>query len=115
MMTEQPIESAAQNGEQYWQRQIERWETSNLTQAEFCRRNGFKSSKFLYWKTKLRKSQKSDISFVQIPVGDTNTAKQYGSNIFPIRIVIHDRFQIEIGPAFDPGTLQRLIHTLERL
>lgn len=114
-MTEQQIESAPQRGEQYWQKQIERWEASNLTQAEFCRRNGFKSSKFLYWKTKLRKSRKSDISFVQIPLEATNETKHYETNASPIRIVIQNRFQVEIGPAFDPGTLQRLIYTLERL
>jgi hypothetical protein len=115
MMTEQPIETDPQSREQYWEKQIELWEASKLTQAEFCRRNGFKSSKFLYWKTKLRKSQKSNISFVQIPVGATNDLERYESNVSPIRIVIRDRFQVEIGPAFDPGTLQRLIYTLERL
>lgn len=114
-MTEQTIEADPQSREQYWENQIERWEASKLTQAEFCRRNGFKSSKFLYWKSKLRKSQKSDISFVQIPVGATNELKRYESNVSPIRIIIHDRFQVEIEPAFDPGTLHRLIYTLERL
>jgi hypothetical protein len=32
-----------------------------------------------------------------------------------IRILIRNRFQIEIDPGFDPGTLQKLIFTLERL
>ena len=114
-MTEQTIEAAPQTRKQYWQMQIESWEESKLTQAEYCRRNGFKTSKFLYWKTKLRKSQKSNISFFQIPVQPTNETNLAESNACQIRMVIQGRFQVEIGPCFDPGTLQRLIYTLERL
>lgn len=114
-MTEQTIEADPRSRKQYWQKQIENWEGSKLTQAEYCRRNGFKTSKFLYWKTKLRKSQKSNISFFQIPVKSTNENKLAESSSSHIRIIIRDRFQVEIGPAFDPGTLQKLIYTLERL
>lgn len=114
-MTEHTIEADPQSKEQYWQKQIESWEESKLTQAEYCRRNGFKTSKFLYWKSKLRKSQRSNISFFQIPVQPTNENMFAESNVSHIRIIIRDRFQVEIGPAFDPGTLQKLIYTLERL
>ena len=114
-MTEHTIEADPQSRKQYWQKQIESWEESKLTQAEYCRRNGFKTSKFLYWKTKLRKSQKSNISFFQIPVQPTNETMFAESNACQIRMVIHGRFQVDIGPGFDPGTLQKLIYTLERL
>ncbi len=33
------------------------------------------------------------------------------SNTSHIRIVIRGRFQVDIGPGFDPGTLQKLIYT----
>jgi hypothetical protein len=115
-MTEQAIESDPQSREQYWEKQIERWESSKLTQAEFCRRNGFKSSKFLYWKSKLRKTPKSNISFVQLPVHPPNETMLGQSNASQgLRLFIRNRFQVEIGPGFDPGTLQKLIYTLERL
>ncbi len=114
-MTEQAIEADPQRKKQYWQKQIESWEQSKLTQAEYCRRNGFKISKFLYWKTKLRKSPKPNLSFVQIPVQAINESNFSESNTSHIRIAIRGRFQVDIGPGFDPGTLQRLIYTLERL
>ena len=114
-MTEHTIEADPQSREQYWQKQIESWEESKLTQTEYCRRNGFKISKFLYWKTKLRKSQKSNLSFVQIPMQAINESNFSESNSSHIRIVIRGRFQVDIGPGFDPGTLQKLIYTLERL
>jgi len=48
-------------------------------------------------------------------VQPTNETMFAESNASHIRIIIRDRFQVEIGPAFDPGTLQKLIYTLERL
>jgi hypothetical protein len=110
-MTDQPTEPEPQSGKQFWEEQIRRWEASNLTQAEFCRRNGFKSSKFLYWKKKLRNTPKTNISFVQLPMHPPKDA-MIGQGI---RLLIRNRFQIEIDPGFDPGTLQKLIFTLERL
>ena len=110
-MTDQPMEPEPQSGKQFWEKQIKRWEASNLSQAEFCRRNGFKSSKFLYWKKKLLNTPKTNISFVQLPMQPTKNA-MIGQSI---RLLIRNRFQIEIDPGFDPGTLQKLIFTLERL
>jgi hypothetical protein len=110
-MTEQPMEPASLSGEQYWENQIKRWEASKLTQAEFCRRNGFKSSKFLYWKKKLCNTPNTNISLVQLPMQPTKDAMTGQS----IRVLIRNRFQVEIDPGFDPGTLQKLIFTLERL
>ena len=114
-MTEPTIEKDPQDREQYWQERIASWERSKLTQTEYCRRNGLKSSQFIYWKTKFGKHPTSNISFVQIPVQPTNETKLAESHTSQIRIVIRGRFQVEIGPGFDPATLQKLIYTLERL
>jgi len=37
----------------YWGRRLGRWERSDLTQAEFCRRHGLKAVNFGWWKRKL--------------------------------------------------------------
>ncbi len=37
----------------YWQRLVASWETSGLTQAEFCRRRGLKAVNFAWWKRRL--------------------------------------------------------------
>jgi hypothetical protein len=37
----------------YWQRHLDRWEQSGLSQAEFCRRRGLKAVTFSWWKKKL--------------------------------------------------------------
>jgi len=38
---------------QYWQRYLDRWERSGLSQAGFCRRHGLKAVTFGWWKRKL--------------------------------------------------------------
>lgn len=37
----------------YWQRQLDRWERSGLSQVAFCRRRGLKAVTFAWWKRKL--------------------------------------------------------------
>ena len=37
----------------YWQRHLDRWERSGLSQAEFCRRRGLKAVTFAWWRRKL--------------------------------------------------------------
>jgi hypothetical protein len=37
----------------YWQRHLDRWKRSDLSQAEFCRRCGLKAVTFSWWKKKL--------------------------------------------------------------
>ncbi len=37
----------------YWQRMLTAWESSGLTQAEFCRRRGVKAVTFAWWKRQL--------------------------------------------------------------
>ncbi len=37
----------------YWRRMVTAWETSGLTQAEFCRRRGLKAVTFAWWKRQL--------------------------------------------------------------
>jgi len=37
----------------YWQGLVTAWEQSELTQAEFCRRQGVKAESFAWWKRRL--------------------------------------------------------------
>ena len=38
----------------YWQHHINCYEKSGLTKAEYCRKNGVNSPRFIYWSRKLR-------------------------------------------------------------
>lgn len=45
-----------------WQQHIERWETSGLTQRDYCREHNLKSHQFSYWKRKLKSPALEDNS-----------------------------------------------------
>ncbi len=49
-----------------WQEHLSRWESSGLSQVEYCRQNNLRTNIFLYWKKKLL-SKSSVPSLVEIP------------------------------------------------
>lgn len=48
-----------QSSREAWQDRIKGWEASELTQVEYCKREGLSVAKFRYWKGCLQKSGKS--------------------------------------------------------
>jgi len=95
-----------------WQEHIEQWQSSGLTQKEYCRRNGFKWSTFHYWRKRLATSEAA-VTLVQVPVGfngDGSVASGHG-----LTLLLGDRYKVEIGDNFNASTLARLVDTLGRL
>ena len=39
--------------EQYWQQHIDTWQSSGLSQSDYCREHSLRSNQFGYWKNKL--------------------------------------------------------------
>ena len=94
----------------FWKEQIENWQKSNLTQAEFCRKNNLILHQFGYWKRKTIKPPASSVSLIQVamkPGLDYNCA-----NSSPLRLVFSNEFHVEIDRGFDPVTLRQLLYTL---
>ena len=48
-----------------WQRHVEKWKASGLSQAEYCRKNNLRSRGFGYWKRKLEKQNLPEL--VELP------------------------------------------------
>ena len=94
----------------FWQTHITSWEKTDISQAEYCRRNGLSSRAFGYWKRK----QDCAVSFVPVPL---TLPMDAGTKIgrAPLCIVLDDRYRIEVGDDFSPLTLQKLVHTLEQM
>lgn len=88
-----------------WQEHIEQWRSSGLTQKEYCRRNGFRCSTFHYWRKHLETSDAA-VTLVQVPIGfnGDRSASGYG-----LKLLLGDRYKIEIGDKFHPSTLARLV------
>ena len=97
----------------YWEGILCRWETSGLSQIEFCRQNDLNRHRFNYWKRRIKKCTMS------IPLVQLGGLPGFSGKDFPdaakLGLSINGRFHIEICDGFNPVTLEQLIHTLCRL
>jgi hypothetical protein len=94
----------------HWQAHIDQWQSSGLTQKEYCRRNGFKWSTFHYWRKRLQDTDKA-VTLVQVPVRDSlsrHLSKE-------LTLILAERYRVEIGDNFNPSTLAKLVDTLEQM
>ncbi len=94
----------------FYQKHIERWQQSQLSQVEYCRQNELIAHRFTYWKRRLTKDQTSP-TFVPVPLVPNFSAPSNAK----IDLVIAGGFKIQVGPGFDAATLKQLIHTLRTL
>ena len=97
----------------YWEGILCRWETSGLSQIEFCRQNDLNRHRFNYWKRRIKKCTMS-IPLVQLG-GLPALSEKYFPDAAKVGLSINGRFHIEICDGFNPVTLEQLIHTLCRL
>jgi hypothetical protein len=93
----------------FYQKHIERWRQSQLSQKEYCRQNEIIPHRFTYWKKRLA-DDKSALTFVPVPL-----VHNFPAPTSTIDLVIAGGFKIQVGPGFDPPTLKQLIHTLRTL
>jgi hypothetical protein len=94
----------------YWKQQIEQWQQTGLTQAEYCRRNNLKHHQLVYWKKRYLKTE-TDISFVPVPLEgllDMRGPTDHAS----LTVVIDNHFKVEVRDGFDPTLLRQLIFAL---
>ncbi len=94
----------------FWQAHVKAWKDSNLSQAEYCRRQGLKTHRLCYWVNK--KSAKPDhpLALVEIPI-----QKMPVRNDAALRLTIGNHYQIEIADHFSPVTLEQILQTLRRI
>ena len=97
---------AQKKNREEWQKRINEWEASGLTQVEYCNQNELKTSAFLYWRKKFTKKPVLP-SFVQVPMSAANRS-------CPIRIEIGNRYCVEVGNGYDPAALEHIVDLLSR-
>ncbi len=99
-----------------WQNHIDKWNTSGLSQVEYCTIHKIPLSTFGYWKRKLEKDKSSQPVFYPLALSsmrDSNCREKNESNL-----TLHlkeGRFTIEIKKGFSSATLSKAVTTLEQL
>ena len=104
----------------YWRGQIEAWEGSGLSQAEYCRRQGLRPSVMRTWKHRLGAAappEDGEVQFVALPWVAVDDPPEGAAARQPswLTLVVEDRFRVEIGDGFAPATLARVLQTLQAL
>ena len=96
----------------YWKSQFDAWQTSQLSQTEYCRRHELKFHQFVYWRRKFAPQTAIPISLVQVPVEAVARASGCFSASSALRVALAPDVCIEVSPGFDPPTLQRVVTAL---
>ena len=94
-----------------WEEHIDGWQSSGLTQADYCDRNGIKLSTFRYWRKRLA-TPDTPVTLVPVGFGTSDGSFACGSGL---TLVLADRYKVEVGDNFNSSTLARLVDTLARL
>ena len=110
-MAEQSWKERNIEKQRLWTSHIEAWKNSGLSQVEYCRQNDLSRVQFSYWKCKLDK-QTEPVTFVPV-LGKPMLSSEGALNLHgSIKLIIDNRYKIEVGDGFSPITLSTLIRTL---
>ena len=97
----------------YWKQQIEQWQQSGLSQAEYCRRNNLKHHQLVYWKRRCLKTE-TEVPFVPVRLEallDIPAPADQAS----LTVIIDNQFKVEIVAGFDPQLLRQVVTALRGL
>jgi hypothetical protein len=97
----------------YWKQQIEQWQQTGLTQAEYCRRNNLKHHQLVYWKKRYLKTQ-TEVSFAAVQLEDLLDIPTPADQS-ALTLVIDHHFKVQIAAGFDSQLLRQLIAALRGL
>lgn len=111
-MAEDPRGEMNREREESWTRHIKLWEGSGLTQIEYCRQNNLSKHRFTYWKWK-RDRKDEPVKFVPLYPG--HAIKNQSVKDSGLRLIIGERYKVEVGEGFSEDVLYRLMSALERV
>lgn len=92
----------------FWEKHIQCWQKSSLTQVDYCRQNNLKIKSFRYWKRRLNELAE-EIRFVPVRL-DLPDAEKPGT---PLKVAVNGRYCIEVPDGFSSATLKQVLNVLE--
>jgi len=95
-----------------WQCHIEQWQSSSLTQPEYCRQHRLSLATFGYWRKKLKKHDSLDTGSVS-PV--TFLPVNIASKPEPLKLQTKHGLQIDLQAGFDRALLKEVLQVLATL
>jgi len=108
-MSEQLSRAEEERKRDHWKRHIESWQASGLPQRQYCRHHNLIYHQFVYWKKRFVQTE-AETKFVPLDLG-AHTGRPSRSAPL-LRLVVANRYTIEIDRGFDPHLLRQLIIAL---
>lgn len=102
-MTAESRQNQLTKKQRYWQRHVEQWKKSGLSQAAYCRECNLNIKSFNYFKSRLKKNL--PVQFVQLPVEPVRVPSF-------LKLNIGSSFQIDIPDGFSQNTLTQVLQVL---
>ncbi len=99
--------------QQFWQEHIEKWNASELSQGEYCRRNKISEKSFQYWKRKAKRNSAMP-ALVELTLPKSLPPPLLSPHP-QLCLVVGQRYRIEIGKGFDSQDLEQVVRVLERI
>lgn len=115
----------------YWQTHVQKWQSSKLTQAEYCHRHNLKYHQFHYWKKRFFKQNYSEkikenlcnkdgLEFVEL---NAHRKAEINSRQASTGMYLSERalrfwvngFCVEVENNFSPDSLSHLVRVLRTL
>ncbi len=97
-----------QTRKQYWQKHINRYSKTSMSQKEYCRQNDIGYWSFNNWKRRLSEKT-NDNDLVEIPAKKIRKISKAASSI---ELEINSSIKVIILPGFDSELLRNIISVL---
>ena len=96
--------------QRFWEEHIAKWNATELSQVEYCRRNKISIKSFQYWR---RKSKRGGVpcALVELPLPKSLPILP----AHPQLCLVVDRYRIEIGKGFDSEDFECVVRVLGRI
>ena len=79
----------------YWKKRIGQWERSGQSQRAFCAKRALALSTFLWWRSKLRRSETRQAATAFVPL-DLSAAAGSGAGLAAIDIELRSRTRVRL-------------------
>ena len=102
----------------FWERHLQQWRQSGLSQAQYCRRHHLSAPAFGWWKGRLsatggpaQPSADKKSSFVELTLGERGAPAPAGAVVY--EIVLSRQRCLRLGSRFEPERVRQLLELLE--
>lgn len=98
-----------------WNNHLKLWQSSGLTQAEYCRRNNISEKSFGYWLRKDRRSNVPKLQLIPLQMTAEPVLNQTVESFSGLYFKLSNSTRLEITKGFDSETFARVISIIARL